>query len=652
MPVRHDIQFLRGFAVLAVLLYHANIFSISGGFLGVDVFFVISGYLITSIILRDLDERRFSFAAFYLRRAKRLLPAAYSTLIFTTLLGYAFLTTGQWNDYVEQLVGTITFTANLVLPFQTGYFENAAESKPLLHIWSLSLEEQYYLVTPLLLFLIKPKWRGTVFIIAFVVSLVVCVMFVTFPFTYWRLPSINSENMAFFLLLTRAWELLAGSILAHLVRRLPRFNISRLIKLSVLFMTTIIVLFPIDSIHPRGDAFLVVIATAVMLAGTSEWLPQNKVTNSVAKVGDWSYSLYLVHWPLFAFAHNAYLGETPTHIKLLLLLASMLLAYWQYEFVEQRFRYGWKANQKRTFQWLASASLMVILTPAPALFSQHVASAAGTRDFSYLQIRNVGLNVHCTNGQAIVNAEPCMTSKKPKFAIWGDSYAMHLVPGLVISPQIRDSLIQITKSACAPILGVASIDSNYDEFWAKNCLEFNEQVVQLLRDSESIEYVIMSSPFDGYFGFGELSLFYQGQKTTGERSIAINQMVTTIETIREYGKYPVLVTPPPKAGFNIGECWERKETGLIVLGRSDCNFTVNEYHSYQRDIIDAINEVQNRTNVDVIWLDEIICDEEQCRTAINETSIYRDDGHLSVPGSQWVIPRLELASRLLRNTLQ
>jgi len=650
--LRHDIQFLRGFAVLAVLLYHADIFTVSGGYLGVDVFFVISGYLITSIILRDLDEGKFSFTDFYLRRAKRLLPAAYSTLIFTTLLGYAFLTTGQWTDYVDQLVGTITFTANFVLPFQTGYFENAAESKPLLHIWSLSLEEQYYLVTPFLLFLIKPILRGPIFIIAFAISFVTCVIFVTFPFTYWRLPTIGSESMAFFLLPTRAWELLAGSILAWIVSRLPTYNISRVIKISALALTTLVVLFPIDDIHPRMDALLVVIATALMLTGTTEWLPQNKVTNAVAKIGDWSYSLYLIHWPLFAFVHNGYLGEIPTNVKLLLLFVSIFLAYWQYEHVEQRFRYGWKDNQKRTFQWLAGASLLVIITPAPALVSKHVGGVSGAWEFSYLQTPNVGLNKQCTNGQSIVNAKPCMTSERAEFAIWGDSYAMHLVPGLIIDSRIQSSLIQITKAACAPILGIASIDSNYDEVWARGCLEFNEKVIQLMRDSESIKYVVMGSPFSGYFNHGELSLVYQGEKVVGDRSIAINQMVLTIETLRDYGKHPILVSPPPRAGFNIGDCWERKETGLIVFGRSDCNFTVNEYHSYQEGIINALKEVQNRTNVDVVWLHEIICDEARCNTAINKTSIYRDGGHLSVPGSEWVVPQINLTNRIFGKNTQ
>jgi len=150
---------LRGLAVLVVVLYHSDLGLLSQGYLGVDVFFVLSGFLITSIILKALDSNNFLFSEFYLRRAKRLLPALYSTLLFTTLLSLAFLTNQQWIEYLDQLNGALTFTANMVLPSQTGYFESASEGKPLLHIWSLSLEEQYYFLLPIALYILPKNYR-------------------------------------------------------------------------------------------------------------------------------------------------------------------------------------------------------------------------------------------------------------------------------------------------------------------------------------------------------------------------------------------------------------------------------------------------------------------------------------------------------------
>ena len=135
---RDDIQFLRGIAVLSVVIYHSNLGWLPNGFLGVDIFFVISGYLITKLIISDLNNHCFSFKSFYKKRARRLLPALYSTLICTSILSVFFLTYEQFNDYLQQFIGALTFSANLILPGQTGYFESAADGKPLLHIWSLS----------------------------------------------------------------------------------------------------------------------------------------------------------------------------------------------------------------------------------------------------------------------------------------------------------------------------------------------------------------------------------------------------------------------------------------------------------------------------------------------------------------------------------
>ncbi len=644
--MRHDIQFLRGFAVLAVLFYHASIFSIGGGYLGVDVFFVISGYLITTIIMRDMDKGEFSFVAFYVRRAKRLLPAAYSTLTVTTLLCYAFLTASQWDDYLEQLVGAVTFTANIVLPLQTGYFEAAAESKPLLHVWSLSLEEQYYLVTPLLLLLIKPRLRSLVFNIAFIVSLVCCVIFVTLPFTYWRIPSMDSESMAFFLLPARAWELLAGSIIAWLVMRTPSIGIKTIYKLVALIIASLVVISPYDVVHPRGDAIIVVLATAIMLVGDNNWLPRNIVTNSIAKIGDWSYSLYLVHWPLFALAYIGYIGEVPIYIRVLLVVTSIVLAYFQYEYVEQRFRYGWQENRNRTIKWLVGVSLVVIISPAPAVVMKNMNNHKEEGKFSYLHPTYMGLSKQCTQGEAIVSPRSCATSKNPRYAVWGDSYAMHLIPGLKTDSEIGKSLIQITKSACAPILDIAFIGSYFNENWAKSCIEFNSNAMRMILNSDSIQYVFISSPFDEYFREGELPFLYRDKNITGDRSLAIEQMVYTIGRIQEGGKIPVVVSPPPKVGFNVGECWERTKTGLTVLGHSECSFGRDEYEKYQSGIKGALKEIKKRTNVDVIWMDSVMCPEERCTTIIDEISIYRDGGHLTSFGSEWVMRKLKLSERL------
>ena len=179
--MRTDIQFLRGIAVLLVVIYHSGLGLFQHGYVGVDVFFVISGFLITKLILVQLDKGTFSFGDFYFRRAKRLLPALYSTLLFTSALSVIFLTQDQLKDFAYQFIGALSFSANMVLPSQTGYFSEAAESKPLLHIWSLSLEEQYYFILPLFLFLLTKRFRLIGLILAFALSAAMCFQWMVSP---------------------------------------------------------------------------------------------------------------------------------------------------------------------------------------------------------------------------------------------------------------------------------------------------------------------------------------------------------------------------------------------------------------------------------------------------------------------------------------
>jgi len=341
------------------------------------------------------------------------------------------------------------------------------------------------------------------------------------------------------------------------------------------------------------------LVTAILLIGRDDWLPLNWGTRIIEKVGDWSYSLYLIHWPLFAFANNAYLGVVPHSVMWFLCFLSLALAFIQYKFVEEPFRYGWKENNNRTIRKFAVSSAFVIFLPIPAVLDEFTENKIDAVNFQSIRRPNVGLSWDCAQGKTFI--EPlasCMTSETPVVALWGDSYVMHLAPGIKRVPALGNSLVQITKAACAPIKGIASIDSNYDEIWAQTCLDFNEQAFKYIQDHKSIKYVILSSPFSGYFDTGKLKLYFNGKEIAGERELAIDLMVKTIKGLQHSGKYPIIISPPPKSGFNIGECLERKAENVLVLGRSDCNFKVTDYQLYQQGIIDALKEIEQRTGVE------------------------------------------------------
>jgi peptidoglycan/LPS O-acetylase OafA/YrhL len=643
--VRADIQFLRGIAVLAVVLYHARLIPLKGGFLGVDMFFVISGYLITGNILKSLGEGRFSFSEFYLRRAFRLLPAAYCTLALCTLAAIWVLPSDQWADYTKQVAGAISFTANMVLPMQSGYFETAAELKPLLHIWSLSLEEQYYLILPAILVLTRPRWHAALLGLLTISSLVLCAVMVQAAFVYWRLPMIDSRQAAFYLLPTRAWELLLGSLLAWAtlhqhVPILPPWTRRAAAGLLVLLFVA-----PTDPVHPRVDAMLVVFATTIALAGSAEWLPKGALTQAVARVGDWSYSFYLIHWPLLVFAKLAFLDIVPWPARLAVVIASLGLAALQYRYVEQRYRHSWRQHRVKSFGTIAALSVVVLSMPIGAVALRGISE---WRDLSYLAEPNHGLSRQCAEGGALASATSCSTQSNPRVALWGDSYAMHLVPGMLQMPEIaKGGLLQVTKAACAPVMGVAALDGNYDEKWAARCLAFNEHAMAMLESNPSITHVVLSSPLQGYLNYGELKLYMDGQALTARREQVVSAMVQTVRRLQAAGKRPILIAPPPTMGFDIGQCHSRQLAGLLVLGRKSCDFDLADRNAYQRGIPEGLAEVARRTGVPLLDFDWVICPNGLCITDAGGAVLYKDHGHLSVRGSRYLVPRLGLGQHLV-----
>ncbi|OKY26699.1 acyltransferase family protein [Thalassotalea sp. PP2-459] len=635
--MRRDIQFLRGIAVLFVVLYHSNIGILSQGYLGVDIFFVLSGFLITSLILKQLDKEEFSFSAFYLRRAKRLLPALYSTLFFTSLLSLAILTHQQWLDYLQQLIGALTFSANMVLPTQTGYFESTSEGKPLLHIWSLSLEEQYYFLLPITLFLIPKKLRLFGLFVLFIVSLYWCLTWVyngggTAPIL-WRLADASMSEWAFYLLFTRAWELLAGSLCAWFVLNKPSIRPHAIVKCACLLIIFIICTVNVNNEHPSLESFIIVIATSLILLGDKEWLPDLNVFKYIEKIGDWSYSIYLVHWPLFAFAYLSYVGHVPFTAKVLLIFISIFLGYAQFVFVETPFRLGRFKNNFTTWRMTSITTAFLLTIPLLA----GVVSSSTIDEYAHIKRNNYGLSQSC-NGSFEPDGtlkEKCI-SGKPTMAIWGDSYAMHLVPGLAVN---NKNFVQLTKSMCGPISGVAPIKGNYDSIWAKECLYFNEQALNYILNNNDITHVVLSSTLITYLDFENGQYQTTDGTITADLTFFLKSFIATLRTLQSHGKTTVIISPPPKSGFDIGECLERKYGGALLL-RDSCKIDFNEYASHQKLVNEVLQSIESQSTV--IWLKDYLCSEKSCRVDDQSTFLYRDSGHLSVGGSILLLKNIDI----------
>lgn len=631
MKFRYDIQALRGYAVLVILLFHAGIGPFKSGFLGVDIFFVISGFLITTLLVKHLEQGDFSFTEFYFRRAKRLLPAAYTVIFFTIIGSYYFLTSHDFVDFQEQVLGSVTFTANFVLLDQSDYFGGEAKIKPLLHMWSLAVEEQFYLFLPLALFFVPRhlwKWGGVAGVL---ISLAGCLYFVNIYPVH-----------TFYLLPLRAWELGLGCLGALYLQRPELTKIYKVLFWPSVLILFIIPIIPTSNIHPHTDALLVCLATLIIILRRWPVLDKNIVIRPLAKLGDFSYSLYLVHWPLFAFAANIYVSEIPLSVRALLLSVSIILSLGLYYAVERplhRVEFG----KRRAFiipLILCSVALIAMV------YSLGRLNDNSEKDYAHIFRTNYGLDISCSDVTSYEPFETCQTSAKPRIMVWGDSYAMHLVTGL--ESVFKEGVIQATMSSCAPILNLSRhrVDS---ADWARECVEFNNSVFRNLEGMDTVEYVVLSSSFSGLNGETGSGIKKQNNEFLPiiyEHDIAIEAFKSTIEGIRGLGKKVVIVSPMPKNGYDIGRCLERKDRNRIIIGNTKCKISWDTAYLKYRNIYNFLERLSLEADVNVIRLDDFLCVEGVCKTELNGKFLYRDSGHLSYEGADALFKEYNLIKHI------
>jgi len=634
MKYRAEIDGLRAIAVIPVILFHAGFESFSGGFVGVDVFFVISGYLITTIILSEKEQGTFSLINFYDRRARRILPALFLVMFVSLPFAWLWLIPSDMQDFSQSLIAVSLFSSNILFWQETGYWGVENELKPLLHTWSLAVEEQYYIVFPLFLMLMwrfRRRWILGSFLIIAVISLMA---------SQWA--AYNRPSANFFLLLTRGWEIAIGASIAfYFLYRKKTINtllsnkfvdeVLGLIGLALIGYS--IFAFNEATPFPGFFALIPTIGTGLIIIFSS----QNTIvgyllgTKILVGVGLISYSAYLWHQPLFAFARHRVLTEPDQFLFVVLIIITFFLAYLSWRYVEKPFRNKKRVSRKSIFIfWLAGSTLFIVIGVTGHLtngFNGWAFKNQLTQN-SIEDKRKINFGLSKTCGNEFTLSPDCRTNNEPEILIWGDSYARHLVQGIMASnPDAK--IIQMTKSMCAPFFDIALVTSSRPVSWANDCLAFTGQVHEWIKANNTVKYVVISSPFGRYLSKDNWLLFRNGNLEEASVNMTTKEFKKTLNELKSFGVTPIIFSRPPATGVNLGRCLLKAE--WMNLNLNKCDFEVNQMTQGRKNVYRFLEGIgMNHT---VIRLDSLICDSFMCKTHIGSTWIFRDGGHLSHDGS-------------------
>jgi peptidoglycan/LPS O-acetylase OafA/YrhL len=624
---REDIDWLRAIAVLAVVAFHFEAPAVFGGFVGVDIFFVISGYLITGIIQSEQQSGAFSFAQFYERRVRRLLPALYAMVALTAIPSLHYLLTSERAEFFRSVSAVVTFTSNFFFWFQTGYFDHAAVEKPLLHTWSLAVEEQFYLALPLMLWALSRVARGHRIALPAALG---ALGLASFALSVWLMNSDRSAN-AFFMSPPRVWEFLIGGLVAT-----PRFPVLRhaLAQHIARGLALVLIAIPIFSLR-QGPGFpgfnaLAPCVGAAMFIWSGIGVPS--LTRSaysplsvVRFFGQISYSLYLWHWPLFTFARFAKNSLVLDGFdKVALFALTVMISYLSWRFVEQPFRQRTLAPTRRAAFRIAGLSTLVLLlgsvvgivlswTPSDA--DRAALQLESYNAYDYQPVYRSGTCFAPDNG---VFGESCLAlaTGKTNWLLWGDSLAAHYFHGLrtAADPQAV-KILQATQAACMPTLNAAPQGN-------ASCRGFAAQMETFFRDRKP-DLVIMSADWLEYA---------RPPRFDG----IIADLKQTITRLNELGMAVVLLGPAVQFRARLPSMLMRAHLRQIEARPED--FLLPEIFSLDQMMKAALPAHQKFSYVSVV---DVVCPARQCPLTVDGgIPLSWDHAHLTAEGSSYVMDKV------------
>ncbi len=544
---RADIDGLRAVAILSVVLFHAGVPLLSGGFAGVDMFFVISGYLIGGQIFSEATKGSFSFLEFYRRRAKRILPALYVVLACTLVGGYVLLSPAENAELGRSAVATVLSVSNIVFWHFNGYFAHASSFNPLLMTWSLGVEEQFYIFVPIVLIAILARRRN------WLIPAVGLLCTLSFLFAWFEVH--RNPMMSFYLLPARGWELGAGSILAILETKAAGKGLA--IPNSMGIAGWILVAAPLFLFKPEitylGPALLPTILGTVLVIATPGNLLNRFVLSSppMVFIGRISYSWYLWHWPLFAFLHIASPERIPASATILAVAISFILAVASYYLIEQRFRRSPRSAAPLLLRY-GMVSFCALSVCAVVWLTKGMPSRYPVLDGIERTAGELELNPCLVKHQIPNQGTSCYlpSNARPSIALWGDSHSTALAPGVrKIAQNQGDGFAQFAKGNCIPLIGAANAVPGFP-LAAQECSSFNRRVLDILRGDSHIQTVILTSNWNTAFP-NRLVLDSRSPVAVGPDSqVFVESLKNTIQNLQSAGKQVIIVTDVPGFDFD------------------------------------------------------------------------------------------------------
>ena len=688
MKYRKEIDGLRAIAVLAVLFFHAKIAGFSGGFIGVDIFFVISGYLITSIILEEAKQNKFSIINFYERRARRILPALSFVLFCTSIAAFYYLPRTLFQEYLQSLTYVSTFSSNLFFYMQSDYFANASDEMPLLHTWSLAIEEQYYLFFPLFVVLILSLARTYLMLIIFLLAVA------SFLYSQY-LSDLGIIEANFYFIFSRAWELLLGSVIAFFPVEEIRFKGWKREFWSLLgFAMICYSIISFDERTPFPSYTLIPIigcCFVILFANTSTLVGRILSAKVFIFIGLISYSLYLWHQPLFALIRVRTIGEPSSTVFIIAILCSVILASFSWKFIETPFRNKKKVSRAAIFKFSAASIIIFFLIGLNGFINTGIKPKLELegRQLSQDNNDNMGKNLPVapkktddtileqeTSKEIRLTEQPSSAhnyareddqsdyfddcdaqgkdylrpssacryfkEKNINWAIFGDSHTNSL--GYALAEKLKNKnqgLLHLSFSACPPALLFDAQEIG--------CTSWTKEAISYLENNDQIENVVVTYRHGLYLHGNHLDTYPQlSNRSVGE---AMHERYDTIDGLTEsdlksiyWGSFSALVTRLLDAGKTVYITYPIPELPADI--DKDYLFdiqigTTSEYYLARHNyILQKLDTLPYGDKLIAVNPFNSLCTRSNCPAVKNGRLLYVDDNHLNIYGASLVFDEI------------